>query len=125
MKKASIIATVALLIGVSSVQATEDFCAVVLKTLDGFLALRDGPGTQFRMKAKLHQGDLLTANTRGCTFDGKFCDDGNKRKWTYIFSVPRLDGPPETAKHFTEGWVYDKYIQGFGCPEDHEAEGLQ
>jgi hypothetical protein len=34
-------------------QATEDFCAVVLKTPDGFVALREGPGTQFDVNAKL------------------------------------------------------------------------
>ena len=40
--------------------STEDFCAVVLKTPDGFLALREKPGTQFKMIAKLHEGDIWT-----------------------------------------------------------------
>jgi hypothetical protein len=50
-------------------QATEDFCAVVLKTPDGFLALREGPGTQFGVKARLVQGDVLFADTRTCVID--------------------------------------------------------
>lgn len=43
--------------------ATQDFCVVVRKTPDGFLALRDGPGAKFRMKATLKPGELLVADT--------------------------------------------------------------
>ena len=53
----------------TSAEATEDFCAVVLKTPDGFLALRQGPGTRFPVKLKLHQGDVLSADTRRCVID--------------------------------------------------------
>jgi hypothetical protein len=48
----------------TSAHATQDFCAVVRKTPDGFLALREGPGTWFPMKARLHQGDLLFADAK-------------------------------------------------------------
>jgi hypothetical protein len=48
----------------TSAQATEDFCAVVLKTPDGFLALREGPGTRFGVKANLRRGGPSTARWR-------------------------------------------------------------
>jgi hypothetical protein len=107
--------------GASSVHATEDFCAVVLKTPDGFLALRDGPGPRFKMKVRLHQGDFLDANSRSCTIgnNSQICD--TKRQWTYITSVRRIDGPEVKAKHFTGGWVSTKFIKGFACPEDQAA----
>jgi hypothetical protein len=87
-------------------QATEDFCAVVLKTPDGFLALREGPGAQFRVKARLRQGDVLFADTRTCVIDHPdICDE--TRKWTYVNYVPRLDGRLNEAKQFTQGSVAD------------------
>jgi len=97
--------------------ATEDFCAVVLKTPDGFLALREGPGTQFREKARLRQGDVLFADTRTCVIDHPdICD--KTRKWTYVNYVPRLDGRLEEAKQFTQGWVVRRFTQEFICPGD-------
>ena len=99
----------------TSAHATEDFCAVVLKTPDGFLALREGPGTRFKVKEKLLQGDVLFADTRSCVIDHPgICDE--KREWTYVYSVPRLDGDLKEAKHFTEGWVGSRFTQGFLCP---------
>jgi hypothetical protein len=41
------------LASITAARATTDSCAVVLNTPDGFLALREGPGTQFRIKDKL------------------------------------------------------------------------
>jgi hypothetical protein len=43
----------------TSVHATEDFCALVLKTPDGFLALHKGPGTRFDVKARLKMLSLF------------------------------------------------------------------
>lgn len=97
--------------------ATEDFCAVVLKTPDGFLALREGPGAQFREKARLRQGDRLFADTRSCMIGHPdICDE--TRKWTYVNYVPRLDGRLEEAKQFTQGWVARRFTQEFMCPGD-------
>ena len=60
---------------------TEDFCAVVLKTPDGFLALREGPGTRFKVKTRLYRGDVLFADTRRCTIDHpSVCDP--KMEWS-------------------------------------------
>src|SRR5262249_42505752 len=54
-------------------KATADGCAVVLKTLDGFLSLRDGPGTRFKVLEKLRQGDVLYIDPVECsTISGKW-----------------------------------------------------
>ena len=101
----------------TSAHATADFCAVVLKTPDGFLALREGPGMRFKAKARLRQGDVLFADTRTCVIDHPdICDE--KMEWTYVNYVPRLDGRLKEAKHFTQGWVARKFTQEFLCPGD-------
>jgi hypothetical protein len=40
------------LASITAGRAATDICAMVLNTPDGFLALREGPGTQFRSKDK-------------------------------------------------------------------------
>lgn len=44
--------------------AAYDECAVVLKTPDGFLAMRQGPGTGANMVTKLHRGDVVETEGR-------------------------------------------------------------
>jgi hypothetical protein len=93
--------------------AIADGCAVVLKTPDGFLNLRQGPATNFRIIAKLYQGDVL--HTASCEIAGGevICDGTDK--WTHVTSVPRLDG--DSTKSRTFGWVSNKYVQWFHCPD--------
>jgi hypothetical protein len=116
MKRAFLLAACAAGLATSA-QATEDFCAVVLKTPDGFLALREWPGTRFAVKAKLHRGDVLYADTAQCSPSA--CND--TKNWTHVLSVPRIDGRLEEAKQFTQGWVARKFIQEFICPEESVA----
>jgi hypothetical protein len=98
----------------TSAQATQDFCAVTLKTPDGFLALREGPGTRFAVKTRLGRGDVLYADTAQCAPSA--CNYTNI--WTHVVSVPRIDGRLEEAKQFTQGWVARKFIQEFICPDE-------
>ena len=69
--------------------ANDPYDVVVLKTSDGFLALRDGSGTQYTMLSKLHQGDVLIA-------------DAQSKGWTHF---------RETPKTGMSGWVFSKYVQ--------------
>jgi len=85
--------------------ATIDFCVMVRNTPDGFLALREGPGTRFRIKEKLHPSEFLMADTSSC-WSG-VCDETGQ--WMYINFVPRLDGRVDKATHFTQGWVARKF----------------
>jgi hypothetical protein len=106
----------------NAAHATGDFCAVVLKTPDGFLALREKPGRESKIIAKLREGDFLYAGTEQCS--QSVCDT-EARKWTHINGVPRIDGPNDPKKtydDYTHGWVSRKYIQDFLCPEDQQLE---
>ena len=94
----------ALFLATGAVRATEDFCLTVTKTPDGFLALREGPGTQFKMIAKIFPGYPLDADTGG----GSNRNVGpGKRQWTRVWIAARKSA-----------WVYNKYTQPRDCPED-------
>jgi hypothetical protein len=70
MKYAPILFGLAILLAsVAAASATTESCAVVLNTPDGFLALRDGPGTRFRMKGKLRPGVVLLITTENCSWE--------------------------------------------------------
>jgi hypothetical protein len=101
-----------------SVNATEDGCAVVLKTPDGFLNMRRAPTMKSDIVTQLKQGDFLYVDTAGCETAGtlSICDEGNPRRWTHVTSVRRIDG--KDAQTFTKGWVSDQYVQWFHCDED-------
>ena len=58
MKKALLASVAALLLATGAAHADAQ-CAVVLKTPDGFLAMREKPTVQSKMIAKLLQGDFL------------------------------------------------------------------
>jgi hypothetical protein len=96
------LATVLALIGAA--RATTDSCAVVLNTPDGFLALREGPGTQFRIKDKLRPSQTVGITTEDCIWHRH----GNVTcsKWIKVF---RVDGQTPTSGW--AGWVRSKYIQ--------------
>jgi hypothetical protein len=98
-------------------RATADGCAVVLKTPDGFLNLRDGPGMRFKVLEKLRRGDVLYIDTVECSTISGTVVCGNPKEWTHVNTVPRLDGPIREAKKCTQGWVASKYIQWFECSE--------
>jgi hypothetical protein len=100
------LAAVALLLALTAAaaHATEDFCITVTKTPDGFLALREGPGTQYKMLAKLMPGFPLDADTGG----GHYYD--TKYKWIRVWYAAR--------KH---GYVYGKYTEPRDCPEETET----
>ena len=44
--------------------AQASFCCEVRKTKDGFLALRSGPGTRFRLLAKVPSGEMVCFGSR-------------------------------------------------------------
>src|SRR5215471_18971411 len=117
MKRALLLAVCTAALATSA-HATIDFCVVVRNTPDGFLALREGPGTRFRMKARLKPGELLTADTRKCMGENEpICDE--KGQWTFINYVPRLDDGKK--ERFTQGWVATKFTTQTRCPGEAAA----
>src|SRR5215813_7335459 len=92
---------VAALLMAISAHATEnpDMCAVVLKTPDGFLALRTKPEPKSKMMSKLFPGQVLRVDI----------DKYRRKNWIYV------EGLVENSERL-DGWVYSKYIQSFVCP---------
>jgi hypothetical protein len=108
-----------LMTSITAARATTENCAVVLNTPDGFLALREGPGTQFRIKDKLRPGQIITIPSEDCFWHR----NGNVtcNKWTKVF-VSDQAGPPlpfATGNFLGHGWVRSKYIQ----PSSSESGG--
>ena len=88
---------------VTAARATTESCAVVLNTPDGFLALREGPGTQFRIKDKPSPGQTVGITTEDCIWHRR--GDVTCSKWIKV----RVD---DTSGWL--GWVRSKYIQPAG-----------
>src|SRR5262245_46317164 len=105
MRKILLTGVAALLMAISA-HATEnpDMCAVVLKTPDGFLALRTKPEPKSKMMSKLFPGQVLRVDI----------DKYRSKNWIYV------EGLVENSERL-DGWVYSKYIQSFVCPISGEA----
>jgi hypothetical protein len=88
-------------------------CAVVGGLSDDWLALREADNARSRMIVKLREGDFLYISPE---------HNSEKGKWTSVIGVPRIDGIPMPYKHLQprqiHGWVFNKYIQEFVCPEE-------
>src|SRR5262245_45155879 len=104
MRKILLTGAAALLMAISA-HATEnpDICAVVLKTPDGFLALRTKPEPKSKMMSKLFPGQVLRVDI----------DKYRSKNWMYV------EGLVENSERL-DGWVYSKYIQSFVCPSSLE-----
>ena len=106
MRKILLTGVAALLMAISA-HATEnpDICAVVLKTPDGFLALRTKPEPKSKMMSKLFPGQVLRVDI----------DKYRSKNWIYV------EGLVENSERwYMDGWVYSKYIQSFVCPSSLE-----
>jgi hypothetical protein len=66
MRKILLVGVAALLMGTSAAQATQTWCAVVLKNSDGWLALRERPDWRSKMITKLREGDYLSVGSEQC-----------------------------------------------------------
>jgi hypothetical protein len=87
----------------TAARATTDFvCAVVLNTPDGFLAVRERPGTQFRMMYKLRPGQAVNISSEDCVWhsNGKVTCN----KWIMLSGSDRTPA---------SGWVRSKYLQPY------------
>jgi hypothetical protein len=95
---------------ITAARATTDICAVVLNTPDGFLALREGPGTQYRIKDKLRPSQTVGTAGEDCIWHRH----GNVtcNKWVKVFGVG-----DQTPTSGWAGWVRSKYLQPIaeGC----------
>jgi hypothetical protein len=101
MKYVTLLGLAIVLASITAAHATTDGCALVLNTPDGFLALREGPGTQFRIKDKLRPSQTVGITSEDCIWH----PHGNVacNKWIKVFRVDDTSG--------WAGWVRSKYIQ--------------
>jgi hypothetical protein len=117
MKKL-LLAGAAIVLMATSAHAAYDECAVVLKTPDGFLAMRREPTVRSVIDYKLHRGDILVLNKsrlRWTNFD---------KKWIAV-SMYREDiegDGEEPVSGYAYGFVSRKYIQQFRCSDVEPTE---
>src|SRR5947209_14623171 len=110
MKKTLLTGIAALFLATGTAHAAYDECAVVLKTPDGFLAMREKPTIRSKITRKLHRGEILTINK----------SDWQKRinRWADV-SVQGIasNEVPDGDLEWESGFVSRKYIQQFRCSE--------
>ncbi|WP_407702781.1 SH3 domain-containing protein [Thiorhodovibrio litoralis] len=98
----------------SHAYATGDWCGTPIKTSDGFVNLRSGPGANHRITGQVHNGDLLRIDTGQCRddFGTLLCDESGK--WVFVQSVDRLRGNAPDQK----GWINSRYVSQIACVND-------
>jgi hypothetical protein len=97
----------------SPIWAYADGCAVVLKTPDGFLNLREAPMMGSKVIARLKPGDKLSISGQMCEERGTRSICNESTDWTRVDSVERLDGKPGKPLH--KGWVGKKFLRFEEC----------
>jgi hypothetical protein len=81
--------------------ATEDGCAVVLRTPDGFLNVREKPNARSRILKRLKPGEIiLTDNARR--------EESAPYRWDHVYVSQIAPGRP------LWGWVRNKFIADVG-----------
>jgi len=95
--------------------ATETFCAVIERTDDGFVTVREGPAANYSARGMLVPSDQLWMDTRHCRsdFGREFCDE--KGAWLFVERV-FPNGDPSRSK--IKGWVNSHFIRQIGCTND-------
>ena len=101
--KAAIIAGCVLLVlcAAPGAHATEDGCAVVLKTPDGFLNVRAKPKMGSRILKRLKPGETILDDS---------AQGDEKGNWVHVYVRPGRPNP-------IWGWVYHRFIVEVDCDE--------
>jgi hypothetical protein len=106
LRSAGICAAVAALLAIPAIpaHATADGCAVVLRTYDGFLAVRDGPGVRHYEMDRLRPGQIILTN--------HVSDSRYAGPWWRIGGV--MDRIGGSVRHL-DGWVHSAYLTPVAC----------
>jgi hypothetical protein len=70
-----------------------------------WLALREGPGPQFKLITKLGDYEHLEA-------------DATQGDWTHISNVARLSSRERSSSRGVQGWVRSEYVKKFPCENE-------
>jgi SH3-like domain-containing protein len=101
--------------------ATHTFCAVTERTPDGFVNLREGPSTQYKVMGKVLPSDVLDVATEQCRddFGQLLCDETGK--WVFVEAVYSLthEGQKNVSGYGTalKGWAKNSLIRQIPCAE--------
>jgi hypothetical protein len=89
--------------------ATNTFCAVIEKTADGFVNLREGPGSQHKIVGKVLPSNLLWVATEQCRsdFGQELCDPTGR--WVFVERVFSLTPAPSSPY---KGWINNSLGSG-------------
>ena len=92
--------------------ATETFCAVTERTADGFVNLREGPNSEYKVVGKVLPADLLWVGSEQCRsdFGQSVCDPTGK--WVFVERVFSL-----TSKSTLKGWINNRFVRQIACSD--------
>jgi hypothetical protein len=101
--------------------ASSSFCAVIERTNDGFVNLREGPRVDYNSLGIAIQSDILLVDTAPCRsdFGPLICDETGK--WNFVENVIRVG---DQSKHFLKGWVNSSFIRQVTCPNSPPASAF-
>jgi hypothetical protein len=92
---------------------SKEYCVEVMKTPDGFLAVRAEPSVKAKLISTLRPGFPLTVNPADQSLnENDYARFPKWTKWTYVkgrFDIENAD------LHPSSGWVYSKYIRELPC----------
>lgn len=99
----------------SSAVATGTFCAVVERTADGYVNLRDGPSPQHHVVGRVLPSDFLWVATEQCRLDfGKMqCDD--TQSWVFVEKVHALR---DRDRDHIKGWAKAQFVRPIACRDE-------
>jgi hypothetical protein len=115
MKAAIIAGCVVLSVLTTAPGAHADYCAIVKKTNDGFLAVRKEPTVKGEMIAAI-RADFpvhISSSNQFLEADEQFFDKNLPKNWTkWVFVSGWFSTGDAEPSH---GWVYGKYLKKVPC----------
>jgi hypothetical protein len=94
-----------------------DECAIVLKTRDGFLNIREAPTMKSKIIAKISSADIVHDDAYE-TLIGEF-DNPHYEGWTHIDRVLRSSGDKKWQK--LRGWVGTRFLKFISYSTCHDS----
>lgn len=95
--------------------ATNSYCAVIERTSDNFVSLRNGSGVAFSERGRAMLSDLLWIATERCRddFGLNLCDE--RGKWVFVEEVVRSD---RALRSGVKGWAKASLIRQVACADE-------
>ena len=96
--------------GTSVAHAVADGCAVVTATKDGFVSLREGPGTHYREITRLRGGQFVGVDD---------IEGDPRREWRHVNGMmDRTSTGDLNMVRVVDGWAFARYLHPVACAVD-------